>query len=202
MNRLLNTEIIELLDRIMEVKACYDSGGERIVEIVSDYSTDPCDYECNAMEDLYSLPELIGMDYLDYNAEPVDDYDSDETAGERLVFQSDDMTAYYKLLRKLKRLKLITNNEYKHKIDEMERLAHSYISLGPYYSFDYYVPCEIAYTTSRTLRERLDVYFDYNCGYSLFSILCGVVALMGTYTKKLNELKEQYCGEKPAMEAA
>ena len=199
--RLLNTEIIEMLDRIMEIKACYDSGGERIVEIVSEYSSDPCDYECNALEDIYSLPELIGQDYLDYNAEPLLD-DAEEAAGERLVFQSDDMTAYYKLLRKLKRLKIITNNEYKHKIDEMERLAHSYISLGPYYSFDYYVPCEIAYTTSRTLRERLDVYFDYNCGYSLFSVLCGVVALMGTFTKKLNELKEQYCGEKTALEAA
>ena len=71
MNRLLNAEIIELLDRIMEVKTCYDSGGERIVEIVSDYSTDPCDYECNAMDDIYSLPELIGQDYLNYNAEPI-----------------------------------------------------------------------------------------------------------------------------------
>ena len=199
--RLLNTEIIEILDRILEVKACYDSGGERIVEIVSDYRSDPCDYECNAMEDLYSLPELIGMDYLNYNAEPLLD-ESEEAAGERIVFQSKDLTEYYKLLKKLRRTKVITKVEFEKKKDELERLAFRYISDGYYYSFDYYVPCDISYTDSRAMPIRLDVYLDYQCGYSLFSVLCGVVALLGRYSQMLKELKEQYCVLKTVKEAA
>lgn len=77
MNMLLEMEVPELFNRIMELKDCYDCGGKRIVEIVSYYGAEVDEYECNAMEDLYSLPELIGQDYLDFNAEPLDDGDYD-----------------------------------------------------------------------------------------------------------------------------
>ena len=201
MNMLLEMETLELFNRIMELKDCYDCGGKRILEIVSEYGTETDDYECNAMEDLYSLPELVGQDYVDFNAEPLDD-DGDEAAGERLVFQSEDLTEYYKLLMKLRRKRIITKTELDRKKDELDRIAYQYISQGQYYSFDYYVPSAICYTDSRAMPIRLDVYFDYQCGYSLFSVLCGVVALMAKYSEMLKELKEKYCETEKVREAA
>ena len=49
---------------------------------------------------------------------------------------------------------------------------------------------------------RLDVYLDYQYGYSLFSVLCGVVALMAKFSEMLTELKEKYCVLKTVKEAA
>ena len=201
MKMLFETEMMELLDKIMEIKDCYECGGKKILDIISEYGTDIGDYECNAMEDLYSLPELIGQDYLDFNAEPLND-DADEAAGERLVFQTKDMTDYYMLLKKLCRKKVITKAEFDKKKEDLDRIAYSYISQGHYYSFDYYVPCEISFTDSKAMPIRLDVYLDYQYGYSLFSVLCGVVALMARFSEMLTELKEQYCVLKTVKEAA
>ena len=40
MNMLLEMETLELFNRIMELKDCYDCGGKRIIEIVSEYGTE------------------------------------------------------------------------------------------------------------------------------------------------------------------
>ena len=111
--------------------------------------------------------------------------------GEALVFSSDEMVEFYKLLKRLKNTKVITKKEYQNRKMEMETAIRQCILYTQGYGNDG-LYCELFYARGKQ-RDRIEVWLDYNCYYSAFSLYCGVIMLFDKYKVKLQELKDEFC---------
>ena len=111
--------IVQLLE---DIKELYDSGDTKIVDDIADCPLDE-ELETMAYEYIYSADFLINYDY-----------DEENECGE-MVFSSDDMVQYYKLARKIGKLKGWNdeNNPYilraeGYDLELLEKIDGTYIS--------------------------------------------------------------------------
>lgn len=202
MEKILNCEMEEFLVRLRTIKEFYDDGSRKILQQFSDYEEDWEEYETNAYEDLWSLSEIEDMHELYYNEdEPIGEDEYREAYGESILCRTEDMQMYYNLLKRAKRQKKISKDEYIRMVNEMEKIVWNYI-IEPQYSAYCGVFCGMLY--GKTLKDRtyVEIQVDYNGYVDYFLLVNGIVALFEKYTQKLKELKEMYFEEKKVLEAA
>lgn len=190
MIQLFQTEMHCLFDVLKQVKNCADACEENISGYFDDFSDDPTEFDCIAYEELSSLPYCEDIDGLYYETERHIRKEDREMWGEVWTFSDNNLTEYYKLLKELMISGQICKAEYKGQKDEMEQ----YVADNILYNNEYYgIAYKIVYTKNGNRHDRINVYLDFNCGFSLFSLYCGIIAVFDKYKTKLWELKERYC---------
>lgn len=189
MIRLLKTESYYLFEVLKQVKKCADACEENINGYFKYFSEEPAEFDCLAHEELSELPYFEDMDGLYYETDRYIRKEDREMWGEVWTFSDDNLTEYYKLLKELLLLRRISKTEYKGRKNEMEQ----YVADNILYNNEYYgIAYKIVHTKNGSRHDRINVYLDFNCGFSLFALYCGIIAVFDRYKTKLRELKETY----------
>ena len=133
--------------------------------------------------------------------EPIGENEYRESYGEAFLLANEDMQEYYRLLKRAKRQKKISKDEYIRMINDMEKTVLEYI-IDPQYSYNCGVYCGILYGKTVRTRTYIGIQVDYNGYVDYFLLTAGVVALFEKYTEKLCLLKEKYFSNEMLLEAA
>lgn len=192
MKNLVNLDMQSFFGYLLQIKECQDECSEDVVKYFSDISSQYDEFEAGAYEELsffYACCDQRPLFY-DYGDNGVSEEDR-EPDGEAFVFSSDEMVEFYKLLKELKKAKVITGKEYQNRRMEMETAIRQCILYTQGYGSDG-LYCELFYARGKQ-RDRIEVWLDYNCYYSAFSLYCGVIMLFDKYKVKLQELKDEFC---------
>ena len=199
MNMLLETDMVSFFEMLKIIKECVDLCSENVQEYFDGFICDPDEVEQIAYEGLDNLPFCSDFDYLYYDDQDNIPVDERETCGEYWFFSDDNFIGYYKLLDELLKSKKISRKEVDFHKNEMDDIVYDCILERQRYSGVSYT---IFSKKSRNAGAGIKVYLDYNIGYSLFYLYCGLIVLFDRYKSKLQQLKETYCGEKQMLEAA
>lgn len=192
MDKLLYMEMQDFLQYLLQIKECQDECSEDVMKYFFNISSQYDSFEADAYEELLFFYAYCDQRPLFYDyGEAVENEEERDPDGEALVFSSDEMVEFYKLLKKLKNTKVITKKEYQNRIMEMETVIRQCILYTQGYGYDG-LYCELFYARGRQ-KDRIEVLLDYNGYYSAFSLYCGVIMLFDKYKVKLQELKDAFC---------
>lgn len=201
MQKLLQCDMPELLERLKNIKEFYDEGACNVAPFFSKFGMDSDDFEMIAYEEMWSLPGYQDNHELYYEDENGEITEDSEAYGEVWTFATDEMREYYRLLKELKATGKISRRTYALKMNEMEKYVKMYVadSQDVYYTGLF---CELVYGRAPKNLYCINVYLDYSYCYSAFVMCCGIIAIFDKYAEKLRELQEQFCSKETILEAA
>lgn len=191
MQKLINTEVMELLSYIEVLKEYYDDGGKTAINIFSNVD-DTGEFEYYSYESLCDAAEFSNLKILYYRegGKPKDDW---EPMCDVWFFSSCDMTEYYRVLNTLYRKKVINKYEYNAEKQRMGHLVHWYIFNGQ----DGY--CGVSFTLRTKINHKyassISVYLDADAYSDLFHLTCGIATIFDIYSLELKKLKKKYSDE-------
>lgn len=189
MKELLKTEMIYAFEILKQVKSCTDACEEDVSKYFKAFGNEFEECDCLSYEELSELPYFEDMDGLYYETDRHIRKEDREMWGEVWTFSDKNLTEYYKLLKELYNSGRMCKAEYKERKNEMEQ----YVADNILYNNDYYgIAYKIVHTKNGGRHDRINVYLDFNCGFSLFALYCGIIAVFDKYKTKLRELKETY----------
>ncbi len=201
MQKLLTSNITQFFECLLSIKDCYDYCDEDVSGKFSDFSYDGDEYEAEAFEQLYNIPFLKESKELYYEDDEKKPVEEREAVGEELIFTSEEMDGYYKLLDKLLETEKITVQEYRQRCGGMEQYILDYILYGVNHYSGLYVT--LYYAKNETEENKLIVEVPYYDGYySMFELYCGIIQLFDKYKSELKKLKYRFGFENNIKEAA
>lgn len=137
MKNLVNLDMQSFFGYLLQIKECQDECSEDVVQYFSNMSSQYDSFEADAYEDLSFFYAYCDWRPLFYDyGDTGENEEEREPDGEALVFSSDEMVEFYKLLKKLKNTKVITKKEYQNRRMEMETAIRQCILYTQGYGFE------------------------------------------------------------------
>lgn len=193
---MINTDMELLFEYLKESKNCYDYRDADTSDIFSVFNECPEEYEWTARDEIYSLDECIKITELYYEGA---NEDEDDPAGEEITLFCDDMAKYFRLLKRLKEKKVISNAEYKARKTEMERQIYFTLTANDY---NYGLCVYFGYSRKKKQGQCVIIDVCFEQFYQYFSLYCNILLAFDYCSKKLYQLEMEYGYKLQLQEAA